>query len=111
MHRTIGLWLVLLLCFILISALQAQEPKNVKELEKDLKALEQQLLETQQNHDLLLKQLQEKIAELEKAKLKKEQEDELKKLLEEANQLTVAEKKRRSELAKNFSRANGSRRD
>ncbi len=102
MYRTIGLWLVLLLCFILISALQAQEPKNVKELEKDFKALEQQLLATQQNHDLLLKQLQEKIAELEKAKLKKEQEDELKKLLEEANQLTVAEKKEEIGVGKKF---------
>lgn len=102
MCRTKRLSLVSFLFFIIIPALQAQDAKNVKELEKDLKSLEKQLFETRQNQDLLLQQLQEKIAELEKAKLKKEQEDELKKLLEEANKLKVVEKKEESGVGKKF---------
>jgi len=102
MQRTIIPLLVLLLFFILIPETYAQDTKRIDELEKELKALEQQLSETKQNHDILLKQLQEKISELEKAKRKEEQDDELKKLIEEANKLKAVEKKEETGVGKKF---------
>jgi len=70
--------------FFLLSTLFAQETDQVEELKKEVE------------------KLKEKVENLEKAKIQKEQENEMKKLLETANRLKTVKKRKRLGLGKKF---------
>ena len=76
--------LIILIISIMFSPVFSQQEDETKQLKRELE------------------ELKEKVAKLEKAKAKKEQEDELQKLLEEASRLKTVKKKKKPGLGKKF---------
>ncbi len=93
-------WNIIILAIIIFisSPLFAQQENGTD----DIKALKEQLEELKASHEIKLNELESLIKQLRDKIEKKEQEDELQKLLEEASQLTTVEKKEEHNIGKKF---------
>ncbi|MBN1820059.1 MAG: hypothetical protein JXR31_05350 [Prolixibacteraceae bacterium] len=96
-------FLLIMIGFILYSnILHAQDKINSGNQETETAILKKQLQELKESNEINIARLEELISSL-KARLDNaEQQDELKKLLEEANQLSSKEKEEKADISKKF---------
>ncbi len=91
---------IIILCFLSIQSF-AQNRRG-RAINNDIETLKKELLQLSENQSLRILQLEKIIQELKKKIEEKEQEDEFKKLLEQANQLGKQSKVEKTNISKKF---------
>jgi len=95
-------FIALLVLSLSVEVLNAQEVEETTAPDKEIELLKEELQKLKEGQKDKIEQLEKLILELKEKIESREQEDELKKLLEEASQLSVREKEEKTDISKKF---------